>query len=135
MCCALVPPPPSTRPILASGSGNLSLALSWMEGLAALAISGALGVFTCANDYSDVRGEAAVWRGLIGARFTAPPAPSPFAACSTFHSPGVCVTLCPSPPPRARTACSLPLTTSAVHVIVACPPAASFAPHSSPATA
>lgn len=52
-------------------SGNLGLALSWMDALASMIAAGYLCVFSCANDFGDVRGEVAVWRGIIGPRCVA----------------------------------------------------------------
>lgn len=87
-----VPPDPQTTLVCGFntgfGAGNRKLTLSWLPGLAKLAELHLLCIFTCANDYGDVRGETAVLRNLLGIHFLLDPVPSPFRAVSTFHAPG-----------------------------------------------
>ena len=61
---------------------------SWSQALAQLAEMSLLCVFTCANDFSDARGEVGVMASVVGMQFVMTPTQSPFSACSTFHAPG-----------------------------------------------
>jgi hypothetical protein len=70
------------------GAGNHDLLLSWLPDLTLLLASGAMALFTCANDYGDLKGETAVMSHILGARTLAPPNKNPFRAASYVHEPG-----------------------------------------------
>jgi hypothetical protein len=61
---------------------------SWLPDLYFLAITSLPVVFTCANDYADMRGEVAVLKNVIAARFIVDPAPNPFPMAVTFGNEG-----------------------------------------------
>ena len=69
------------------GSGR-RLLQSWGPDLLAFVRSGWPCVFTCANDYSDLKGETAVMREALQAKFVMPPQQNPFRAVTTVHAPG-----------------------------------------------
>jgi len=62
--------------------GGFSLMKSWLPDLMALLEMGLVGIFTCANDYSDLRGEMAIFSQLLDASFVLPPCKSPFKAAT-----------------------------------------------------
>jgi hypothetical protein len=64
---------------------NTNLMWSWLPDLQEIARSGITTLFTCANDYADVRGEAIVQTRLVGARFVRAPLVNPYHAGSTFR--------------------------------------------------
>lgn len=63
------------------------LFLSWLPDLLFLCSTTLPLVFFCANDYADLRGEAAVM-AMLGAHFISAPAENPFAFASTMIPPG-----------------------------------------------
>ena len=64
------------------GSGNGELMFSWAQDLRLLCAKGALLICTCANDYSDLRGETTLLNAFIGARYVVVPQRCPFQAAS-----------------------------------------------------
>ncbi len=106
------PPLPAPPPVRALGSGNIGLALSWMGALASMTAAGYLCVFTCANDFGDVRGEVAVWRGIIGPRYVVN------RAKLLVEGAGCWLACSPPPPPRP--------------VAIPPPPLAASVPYTSP---
>ena len=94
---SLLPPTPSTHPGAAPqrwsqtifvafnpgfGSGNGELMYSWAQDLRLLCERRALVVCTCANDYSDLRGETTLLNTVVGARYVIVPQRCPFQAAS-----------------------------------------------------
>lgn len=75
---------------LNTGFGNLNRALrhSWGASLVALLDAGLLAVFTCANDFADLKGETTLWREVLGASVVLPPARNPFHGCTTMVAEG-----------------------------------------------
>lgn len=69
------------------GSGLWPLMKSWLPDLIALLRGGFVAVFTCANDFSDLRGEQLVFK-MLGARTVLAPHANPFKAASIVHEPG-----------------------------------------------
>jgi len=65
--------------------GGFALARSWLPDLMALLSLGLVGIFTCANDYSDLRGEMAIFSQLLDATFVLPPRMSPFKAATVVR--------------------------------------------------
>jgi hypothetical protein len=94
------------------GAGNLDLLLSWMPDLQAIADSGVMSLFTCANDYGDLKvrtnpsslslslclpistntgdlkGETAVMQNILGVDYVISPSQNPFRAATYAHEPG-----------------------------------------------
>ena len=69
------------------GAGFFELSWSWVPDLLAILRSGVPAVFTCANDYADLRGETALLKGL-GANFVLPAQENPWRAMTHVHEPG-----------------------------------------------
>ena len=65
--------------------GGFALMQSWLPDLCALLENGFVGIFTCANDYSDLRGELAIFRQLLKAEFVLPPQKNPFKAATVVR--------------------------------------------------
>ena len=70
-------------------SHNFSLLWSWLPDLMLLTKIRAPLVFTCANDYADVRGEMEVMHKLLGARFIAAPEKNAAGFATTLLGEGV----------------------------------------------
>lgn len=68
------------------GSGSAALMRSWAPDLQQIAASGLPCIFSQANDYSDVRGELAVLRHVVGARWVSAPMRNPFHMATTTTS-------------------------------------------------
>jgi len=68
------------------GSGLWPLMRSWLPDLLAILRGGFIALFTCANDFSDLRGETLVWE-LLGARMLMAPQRNPFKAATIVHEP------------------------------------------------
>lgn len=68
-------------------SGDARLQESWRRDVETLLDTGLLAIFTCANDYLDLRNERALMSSL-GALFLLEPRENPFAAATTLHPPG-----------------------------------------------
>eukprot|EP00962_Isochrysis_galbana_P023298 scaffold7011_cov112-Isochrysis_galbana.AAC.28 len=68
------------------GSGLWPLMRSWLTDLLAILRGGFIALFTCANDFSDLRGETLVWE-LLHARFLISPQRNPFKAATIVHEP------------------------------------------------
>lgn len=68
------------------GSGLWPLMRSWLPDLLAILRGGFVALFTCANDYSDLRGETLVWE-LLHARSLVAPQRNPFKAATIVHEP------------------------------------------------
>jgi hypothetical protein len=68
------------------GSGLWPLMLSWLPDLLAILRGGFIALFTCANDFSDLRGESLVWE-LLHARSLIAPQRNPFKAATIVHEP------------------------------------------------
>lgn len=69
------------------GSGIGELMWSWTPELLRIAAEGFLAVFTCANDYSDLRGEVNLLK-LLKCRTVLPPLKNPFEAATVVKEPG-----------------------------------------------
>lgn len=81
------------------GSGLFKLMESWLPDLLELLRRGFLGVFSCANDYSDLRGEHALFTELLHAKLVLQPYANPFKAATVVKEPGeapVCEWACSS---------------------------------------
>jgi hypothetical protein len=65
--------------------GGFALMQSWLPDLLALLAHGFVSIFSCANDYSDLRGELAIWKTLLGADFVLAPQKSPFKAATVVR--------------------------------------------------
>ena len=65
--------------------GGFALMQSWLPDLIAILRGGFVSVFTCANDYSDLRGEIAIWTELLQAEVVLPPRRSPFKAATVVR--------------------------------------------------
>eukprot|EP00928_Gymnodinium_smaydae_P030350 TRINITY_DN22601_c0_g1_i1.p1 TRINITY_DN22601_c0_g1~~TRINITY_DN22601_c0_g1_i1.p1 ORF type:complete len:489 (-),score=57.02 TRINITY_DN22601_c0_g1_i1:60-1526(-) len=65
-------------------SGRDELLWSWIPDLAFLGELGYLCVFTCANDYADLRGEVAVHTALLGSKFVVAPRKNPFSMATVY---------------------------------------------------
>ena len=70
------------------GSGLEALMRSWLPDLLLLLRLGLPSVFTCANDYSDLRGELTVFKNLLGANVALRPQRNPFKAATIVREPG-----------------------------------------------
>eukprot|EP00742_Colponemidia_sp_Colp-10_P008361 GILJ01009055.1.p1 GENE.GILJ01009055.1~~GILJ01009055.1.p1 ORF type:complete len:363 (+),score=28.28 GILJ01009055.1:37-1125(+) len=86
-------PPSRSHTVLVSfnpgyGSGFVELTTSWIKDLVFILRLGVPMIFTCANDYSDLRGEQLVLKEVLGPRFILEPMENPFRAVSYFHEPG-----------------------------------------------
>ena len=57
----------------------------WLPDLLTLLRRGLVAVFTCANDYSDLRGELAIWKTLLRAQIVLPPMKNPFKAATVVR--------------------------------------------------
>jgi len=69
------------------GSGLWPLMKSWLPDLLLLVRSRFVAIFTCANDWSDLRGEVEVFKTLH-AHFALKPQRNPFKAATIVHEPG-----------------------------------------------
>ena len=58
--------------------GGFTLMQSWLPDLCALLARGLCAIFTCANDYSDLRGEIAIFQQLLKADIVLAPTKNPF---------------------------------------------------------
>ena len=58
---------------------------SWLPDLIELLRRGIVAVFTCANDYSDLRGELAIFVQLLGAEVVIEPSRNPFKAATVVR--------------------------------------------------
>lgn len=67
------------------GSGLYPLMRSWLPDLLDLLRAGFVAVFTCANDYSDLKGELLVFSELLGAALVLPPRQNPFKAATVVR--------------------------------------------------
>lgn len=67
------------------GAGFRALTKSWMPDLAAALDTGWPAVFTCANDYSDLAGETAIFEEVLPAQFVLTPRVSPFKAITVVR--------------------------------------------------
>ena len=65
--------------------GGFALMQSWLPDLVDLLNQGLVAVFTAANDYSDLRGELAIFVQLLQAELILPPAQSPFKAATVVR--------------------------------------------------
>jgi hypothetical protein len=65
--------------------GGFALMTGWLPDLLALLRLGLVAIFTCANDYSDLRGEVAIWKTLMHAQFVLPPQQCPFKAATVVR--------------------------------------------------
>ena len=70
------------------GSGLEALMRSWLPDLLLLLRLSLPSVFTCANDYSDLRGELTVFKNLLGANVALRPQRNPFKAATIVREPG-----------------------------------------------
>jgi|EP01047_Picozoa_sp_COSAG01_P051741 hypothetical protein len=59
---------------------------SWSLDLVAALRCGLPCFFSCANDYSDLAGETAIFERLLGARYLMGGTPCPFKACTVMTS-------------------------------------------------
>ncbi|TMW56735.1 hypothetical protein Poli38472_006745 [Pythium oligandrum] len=77
-----------------TGFGNFveserhELLFSWLPDLYDIADSGFPAIFTCANDYADMKGEFAVQSRVVGAKMLLLPQQNPFSAASHLHEEG-----------------------------------------------
>ena len=62
--------------------GGFVLMQSWLPDLVELLRLGMVGIFTCANDYSDLRGELSIFVQLLAAEMVLPPMRNPFKAAT-----------------------------------------------------
>jgi len=67
------------------GSGLYPLMSSWLPDLLALLRHGFVAVFSCANDYSDLKGELMVFHELLRANVIVPPRLNPFKAATVVR--------------------------------------------------
>lgn len=67
------------------GSGLYALMRSWLPDLLALLRRGFVGIFSCANDYSDLKGEVSVFVQLLHAKLVLAPRPNPFKAATVVR--------------------------------------------------
>lgn len=65
--------------------GGFSLMTGWLPDLLAILRLGLVAIFTCANDYSDLRGELAIWKTLLHASLVLPPVRNPFKAATVVR--------------------------------------------------
>ena len=65
--------------------GGFALMTGWLPDLLAMLRKGFVCVFTCANDYSDLRGELVIWKNLLHASVILPPAKNPFKAATVVR--------------------------------------------------
>ena len=70
-------------------SHNFSLLWSWLPDLMVLTKMPVPLIFTCANDYADVRGEVEVMTKLVGVRFLRPPVENSVGFATTLLGEGV----------------------------------------------
>ena len=70
------------------GSGDARLVASWKGDLRRLQDRGVPVVFTCANDYNDLRKETKILQEGFQFDYLLKPTPSPFKALTTYHLPG-----------------------------------------------
>jgi len=73
----------NTSPGMAKG--GFGLMQSWLPDLIDLLRVGFVAIFTCANDYSDLRGELAIFAQLLKAELILPPQKSPFKAATVVR--------------------------------------------------
>ena len=64
--------------------GGFPLMMGWVPDLLALLRLGLVAIFTCANDYSDLRGELTIWQNLH-AELVLPPRRNPFKAATVVR--------------------------------------------------
>ena len=65
--------------------GGFMLMQSWLPDLVDLLRVGFVAIFTCANDYSDLRGELAIFAQILRAELVLPPQRSPFKAATVVR--------------------------------------------------
>ena len=65
--------------------GGFALMTGWLPDLIALLRLGLVAVFTCANDYSDLRGELVIFSKLLHAQVVLPPQRNPFKAATVVR--------------------------------------------------
>ena len=65
--------------------GGFALMTGWLPDLVAMLRLGLVCIFTCVNDYSDLRGELAIWKSLLHAAIILPPAKNPFKAATVVR--------------------------------------------------
>lgn len=65
--------------------GGFPLMTSWLPDLIELLRRGIVAVFTCANDYSDLRGELAIFQSLLSAQLVLQPRHNPFKAATVVR--------------------------------------------------
>ena len=79
--------------------GGFALMTSWLPDLLAVLRLGLVAIFTCANDYSDLRGELAIMKSVLHAQLVLPPSRNPFKAATVVretHESDVCEWSCSS---------------------------------------
>ncbi|KAL3902520.1 MAG: hypothetical protein SGPRY_012036, partial [Prymnesium sp.] len=76
--------PTLTLNTIGMGSGLYPLMSSWLPDLLSLLHCGMVAIFSCANDYSDLKGELKVWQ-LLHANLILPPTPNPFKAATVVR--------------------------------------------------
>jgi hypothetical protein len=69
------------------GNGLYPLMQSWLPDLVQILKREMVAVFTCANDYADLKGEVMVWK-LLDANMVVGPQKSPFKAVTIVRAPG-----------------------------------------------
>jgi hypothetical protein len=67
------------------GSGLFPLMKSWLPDLLVLLRGGFVAIFSCANDYSDLRGELKVFHTMLRANVVLPPRRNPFKAATVVR--------------------------------------------------
>ena len=67
------------------GSGLYPLMSSWLPDLLAILRHGFVAIFSCANDYSDLKGELLVFHELLRANVVLPPRRNPFKAATVVR--------------------------------------------------
>eukprot|EP00873_Tetraselmis_striata_P002001 jgi/Tetstr1/422265/TSEL_013110.t1 len=70
------------------GSGDAALRHSWKGDLRRILQLNLLSIFTCANDYHDLKCEREIWEKELRAQYVMYPRKNPFAAVTTTHLPG-----------------------------------------------
>lgn len=82
----------STQPMMYAtntgmGAGNMKLTLAWLPDIIELIRLNIPIIFTCANDYADVKGETIIMHSVLRAKVVREPEKNLFSAVTTVHAP------------------------------------------------